>query len=195
MLRKLLVPLLVAVVCGTTATVAQASNGHGPLDRVRHATARYHDLDVAQANGYGLLLDADGIACIDMPGLGAMGVHYVNGDLVGDGRVVATRPEAMVYRPDRHGRLRLAAVEYVVFQSAWDATHNRPPSLFGRRFDVTASPNRYGLPAFYSLHAWVWQRNPAGTFAMWNPRVTCAGYGSGASHDPAHGLPHNHAHH
>jgi hypothetical protein len=29
------------------------------------------------------------------------------------------------------------------------------------------------VPAFYSLHAWVWKRNPAGTFAMFNPRVTC----------------------
>jgi hypothetical protein len=195
MLRKLFIPLLAAVLCGTTATVANASGGHSPLDRVRHATAKYHNVAVAEANGYGLLVDAEGIACIDMPGQGGMGVHYVNGDLVGDDRVVATRPEAMVYAPDRHGRLRLAAVEYVVFQSAWDATHKRPPSLFGRRFDLTPSPNRFGLPAFYALHAWVWKRNPAGTFAMWNPRVSCAGYGSGASHDRAHGLPHKHAHH
>ncbi|HEU5107024.1 MAG TPA: hypothetical protein VFT95_00465 [Micromonosporaceae bacterium] len=179
MLRKLLVPLLAVVLCGTTATVAQASGGHNPLDRVRHATARYHSLDVAQGAGYGLLRDADGIACIDMPGKGAMGVHYVNGDLVGDGAITPLRPEALVYRPDARGRLRLAGVEYVVFAEAWDAAHRRPPSLFGRRFDFTASPNRYGLPAFYSLHAWVWKRNPAGTFAMWNPRVSCATYDEG----------------
>jgi len=45
--------------------------------------------------------------------------------------------------------------------------------LFGQQFDVTDAGNRYGLPAFYSLHAWVWKRNPAGTFAMWNPKVHC----------------------
>ena len=67
MLRKLLVPLLAAALCGATATVANAAGGHGPLDRVRHATARYHHLAVAEANGYGLLVDAEGIACIDMP--------------------------------------------------------------------------------------------------------------------------------
>jgi hypothetical protein len=39
---------------------------------------------------------------------------------------------------------------------------------------LTPDGNRFGLPAFYSLHAWVWKHNPAGTFAMWNPNVTCA---------------------
>jgi hypothetical protein len=29
------------------------------------------------------------------------------------------------------------------------------------------------MPVHYDLHAWVWKRNPAGTFAMWNPRVEC----------------------
>jgi hypothetical protein len=76
--------------------------------------------------------------------------------------------------PDGAGHLHLVAVEYVVIQQAWHAHDQRPPALFGDRFDFTASPNRYGLPPFYSLHAWVWKHNPAGTFAMWNPRVSCA---------------------
>jgi hypothetical protein len=46
-----------------------------------------------------------------------------------------------------------------------------PPNLFGQEFNFTDAPNRYGLPPFYSLHAWVWKDNPAGAFAMWNP--TC----------------------
>jgi hypothetical protein len=195
MLRKLVVPLLVVVICGTTATVAHASGGHSPLDRVRHATAKFRNLDVAQAAGYGQLVDLDGIACIDMPGQGAMGVHYVKGPLVEDGRITPLRPEALVYGPDANGRLRLVAVEYVVFQSAWDAQHRRPPSLFGRRFDFTASPNRFGLPAFYSLHAWVWKRNPAGTFAMWNPRVSCATFDEGPAQPARHGQHGQHAHH
>lgn len=80
----------------------------------------------------------------------------------------------MVYAPGADGTLVLAAVEYVVLKAAWDAAHRKPPSLFGHTFDVTAAPNRFGLPAYYSLHAWVWQHNPAGRFAMWNPRVTCS---------------------
>ena len=45
--------------------------------------------------------------------------------------------------------------------------------LFGHEFNFTDAPNRYGLPPFYSLHAWVWKDNPAGTFEMWNPSVHC----------------------
>ena len=40
-------------------------------------------------------------------------------------------------------------------------------------FDFTDAPNRYGLPPFYSLHAWIWKDNPAGAFEMWNPSVHC----------------------
>jgi hypothetical protein len=73
------------------------------------------------------------------------------------------------------GTLQLAAVEYVVIKSAWDARHHHPPALFGHDFTVTPAPNRFGLPAFYSLHVWAWAQNPAGTFEMWNPRVVCPG--------------------
>jgi hypothetical protein len=129
----------------------QASHRHHGLAALRRATKRFHSLSVAQRAGYGFFTDAKGIACIDMPGPGV----------------------AMVYRVDKDGILRLAAVEYVVLQSAWDATHSSVPRLFGEPFMLSKAGNRYGLPAFYSLHAWVWQHNPAGAFAMFNPNVTC----------------------
>jgi hypothetical protein len=104
-----------------------------------------------------------------------MGIHFVNGDLVGNPAVNAGKPEALVYAPQKNGRLQLAALEYVVIKDAWDATHSAPPSLFGRTFNLTLSPNRFGLPSFYSLHAWIWKTNPAGMFVPWNPKVSCAG--------------------
>jgi hypothetical protein len=102
-----------------------------------------------------------------------MGIHYVNGGLVGDDAVNPERPEALVYEPARNGRLRLVAAEYIVFQSAWDATHSTPPSLFGEEFELVGSGNRYGIPPFYELHAWLWKHNPSGMFEDWNPRVSC----------------------
>lgn len=60
-------------------------------------------------------------------GRGGMGIHYVKNELVGDSVVDAASPEALVYEPRRSGRLRLVAVEYVVFQEAWDAAHASPP--------------------------------------------------------------------
>ena len=47
---------------------------------------RQHNVAVAEDAGYGRFVDVNGVACIDMPGMCAMGVHYVNGSLVGDGK-------------------------------------------------------------------------------------------------------------
>ena len=62
----------------------------------------------ATAEGYAL-----SGGCVTGPERGAMGVHFVNASLVGDGALDATRPEALVYEP-REGRLELVAVEYLV---------------------------------------------------------------------------------
>jgi hypothetical protein len=150
------------------------------------ATAKYHSLTVAEKAGYSILADTAGTTCIAEPKMGAMGVHYVRGDLVKDPAIDAKQPEALVYAPDKHGKLHLAALEYVVIKSDWEDSQPQPPrvgygnpvtlpppTLFGQRFNLTDAPNRYGLPPFYSLHVWVWKNNPAGTFAMWNPSVHC----------------------
>jgi hypothetical protein len=188
MLRRLLIPIVVVLASVVVATPADASaDRRGPtLKQVVSATAKFRSVGVAQRAGYGRFVDVNGVACIDMPGMGAMGIHYVNGDLVADPTISALKPEAMVYEPTRSGGLRLVAVEYVVVKADWDAKHRSRPSLFGRRFDLTNSPNRYGLPPFYSLHAWVWKANPAGTFAMWNPRVHCPSTDPHAGHGAHH---------
>jgi hypothetical protein len=160
---------LVAALLGVAAFAAPAQAAPDDLAAARAATARYHNAHP----GYSLLTDAAGIACIDNPGEGGMGIHYVNGALVGDGKVSAATPELVVYEPLAGGRQRLVAAEYVVLQAAWDAQHDEAPELFGREFELVQAGNRYGLPAFYELHAWLWQHNPAGMFEDWNPRVTC----------------------
>lgn len=169
--------LLVAAVAAVAllAPTASATAGSGGLDTARAGTAGYHRLDAAIGAGYSLLTDAAGIACIDNPGVGGMGVHYVNGNLIGDPQERAGAPEALVYEPEANGRLRLVAVEYVVFKADWEAAGNTaPPTLFGQQFELLDSPNRFGLPPFYELHAWVWKHNSRGTFDDWNPQVTCS---------------------
>jgi hypothetical protein len=173
MLRKLIAAALLVGVCGTAAGVAYASNGHGELARVKRANDKYRNVTVAEGAEYGKLLDKDGIACIDMPGMGAMGVHYAKGAIVGDGAIDPQTPEAVIYEPQENGRLKLVAIEYVVFKADWDANHPAPPRLFGQEFNFTPAGNRFGLPDYYSLHVWLWKHNPAGTFAPWNPDVSC----------------------
>ena len=163
---------LTAVLTSGSAAVAATSDGPS-LSALRAATAKFHSIATAEQSGYALLTDAAGIACIDMPGMGGMGVHWANGTLVGDPAIHPNQPEALVYAPGPDGTLTLAAVEYVVIKSAWDATHKFPPKLFGHVFNLTPDGNRFGLPAFYSLHVWVFKHNSSGQFSPWNPAVTC----------------------
>jgi hypothetical protein len=163
----------------STGVAAADGGGEGgrKLRDVRRATAQFRNVDVAIAAGYGRFVDKNGVACIDNP-LGGMGIHYVNLDLVLDNppgtpsTVDPLRPEALVYEP-RDGELKLVALEYIVFQAAWDAEHGSAPSLFGHQFAPIAEGNRYGIPAFYELHVWLWKANPRGMFQDWNPRVSC----------------------
>jgi hypothetical protein len=174
-LRLVLVATVaVAAAVPTLVGMAAAGSEHSVTAATKPATARYHDLSKAEAAGYGLLKDAAGIACIDNQPVGGMGVHYVKGSLVGDTVLDPEHPEALVYAPNAAGKLKLAALEYIVFKAAWeDAGHTSLPSLFGQEFNLTPSPNRFGLPAFYSLHAWVWEPNSSGLLQPWNPRVHC----------------------
>jgi len=87
-------------------------------------------------------------------------------------------PEILLYEPLSNGKLRLTGADYLVLKSDWDAKpeHTSPPELMGQLFHLFDSPNRFGLPAFYSLHVWAWKENPNGTFVNWNPNVSCDGF-------------------
>ncbi len=155
----------------SSAGVATQDASTAPLaQEVRRATQRYQDVTAATAAGYALFL-----GCVSSPQGGAMGIHYVNGDLVGDGKLDAARPEALMYEP-KGGKLELVAVEYIVLAAAWDAANKTPPTLMGQVFHHGPSPNRYGIPAYYALHVWAWRHNPHGTFVDWNPKVSCDGW-------------------
>jgi hypothetical protein len=142
----------------------------GLVREVRLATAAFQDVSAALAAGYG-----SAGSCVSGPEEGAMGIHYPNGALVGDGELDARLPEILIYER-RKGRLRLLGVEFLVIAEQWHASHEGPPVLMGQHFHYVGSPNRYGLPAFYQLHVWAWKYNPNGIFVDWNPAVSCEEY-------------------
>lgn len=153
-------------------TVSLVTASPSDLQIARANSARFNSVDQATAAGYGLLPEGaplhECIAATD--GSGAMGLHYINGGLL-DGSLDPANPEALVYAPDGHGNLRLAALEYVVFEADW--TGGGVPTLFGQELMYTPSPNRYEIPAFYALHVWLWNSNPSGIFMPFNPDVSC----------------------
>ena len=140
------------------------------VERVREATAIFRDVN--QAVGY----EPFG-GCVSGPEEGAMGVHFVNQELLLDGELNVNKPEALIYELN-NGQARLVGVEYIVLAEQWDSAHREPPVppvLEDQLFHFNESPNRFRLPAFYELHVWAWRDNPNGTFADWNTRVSCDG--------------------
>ncbi|HEY7293271.1 MAG TPA: hypothetical protein VH583_25775 [Vicinamibacterales bacterium] len=141
----------------------------GPLiQAVREATERFKDVNVAEAEGYQLQF-----GCVSGPDAGAMGMHFVNGPLVGDGEIDVNKPEIVIYEPQPNGRLRLIGADYLVFADVWNATHSSAPELMGQLFHLFEAPNRFGLPNFYTLHVWAWKDSPTGSFVNWNTNVSC----------------------
>lgn len=162
-----------AVLGGSPPSMAQGDddNDHRPtglVETVLQAASRYRDPSAAMDDGYVLLP-----SCVSGPEEGAMGVHLLNESLLVDGALEASQPELIVYEPRPDGRLRLVAVEYMVFAEDWDEANEGPPVLEGQHFHFIDAPNRLGLPALYELHVWAFRDNPHGMFVDWNPRVTC----------------------
>ena len=123
---------------------------------------------MAEREGYALQF-----GCVSGSDSGAMGLHYVNGALVNSGVLDATRPQIIIYEPMPGGGLRLIGADYLLIADAWNAKNSGPPELMGQLFHLFETPNRFGLPAFYTLHVWAWKDNPKGAFVNWHPKVSC----------------------
>ena len=118
-------PLLAQVAAAPNSpTEAHANHEHSApaklVETVRNATRHFMDVNTATAANYQPLF-----GCVSGPDHGAMGVHYINLSLYGDGEIDASRPEAIIYEPWEDG-LRLVGVEYIVDAATWTAHHNSP---------------------------------------------------------------------
>lgn len=139
------------------------------LAAVRAATAQFQRVEAALEQGY-----ISTGACAALPGVGAMGVHYVKPSLMRDAGFDPLQPEVLVYEPKKNGKFKLVAVEYVIFRAPWEAAGNTGSPMFGDvPFVQSFGEQAHGLPDHYELHVWLWRHNPEGMFAQWNPRVSC----------------------
>ena len=154
-------------------TPAQKSKAGALIEAVRQATARFQDVSVAQAEGYTLQF-----GCVSGGDVGAMGMHFINGSLVGSGVIDAAHPQIVLYEPTSNGGVRLTGADYLVLVDTWNNMHpgGGPPELMGQLFHFFDAPNRFGLPPFYTLHVWAWKDNPNGAFVNWNPSVSCEAF-------------------
>jgi hypothetical protein len=160
----------------TQPTAQQSRNASALIKIVRESTERFKDVSVAEAEGYALQF-----GCVSGPDSGAMGLHYVNGDLVNRGVLDPTHPQIVIYEPTPNGGLRLIGADFLLLADAWDKKKQGQPELMGQLFHYWESPNRFGLPAFYTLHVWAWKDNPNGAFVNWHPKVSCEQFGGQAN--------------
>ena len=152
-------------------TAEQKSQQIALIRKVREATERFKD--VAEAGREGYILQ---FGCVSGPDQGAMGLHFINMDLVGKGIIDPAKPQIILYEPTADGRLKLTGADFLVDAKQWDneKTHKPgPPELGGQLFHYFESPNRFGLNPFYTLHVWAWKDNPNGAFVNWHPNVAC----------------------
>lgn len=127
------------------------------LADVRKATTQYHDVNAAIAAGYVNTVD-----CVTgPPGAGAMGIHFVNFDLIDD-VFNPLEPEILLYERMKNGSYKLVGVEYLFVGS-------ESPLFAG---EVAFHPFHQPF-ADYALHVWIWKGNPNGIFEDFNVNVKC----------------------
>jgi hypothetical protein len=165
MIRNLITGLAAALL--TTSAFAHGDHDHDAgkgnkppplavlqLDQARTAAGKYFDVDKAVADGY---TDIG----VFMPN---MGWHYLNDKLL-DEKFDWTRPELLVYADDPcGGKRKLVAVEYAVPL----ALSKKAPAGFVGKADEWDANQTFQI---WTLHAWVYEFNPDGVFAPFNPRV------------------------
>ena len=145
------------------------------LGQLRQATAKYHDVEDAKAAGY---VAPDGGCVYSIPLQAGMGYHHVNRDDVVNGALTAgiggdpLKPEALLYDPEEGtGKLKLVGVEWIVRYEGQDK-----PVIPGQPDAHFAGPmpgHEAWMPTHYDLHACIWEDNPSGMFAQFNPDVDC----------------------
>ncbi|HJU88101.1 MAG TPA: hypothetical protein VJ672_01830 [Gemmatimonadaceae bacterium] len=168
-MRKLSVLASLASFAVLTIACARVDKGvKRDLARVRAATAAFKDITAARAAGYPTAVPQ----CIENPGVGGMGHHYVKRDLLDD-KVDVERPEILIYAPPADGKPKLIGVEYIIPYRVWDR-EREAPEIFGQKLKRSDE-----LKIWY-LHVWAWENNRNGLFADWNPAVRCSH--GGAAH-------------
>jgi len=158
--------LLIMAFFAVNFTFVQAHDEESECDRdcrkalasARAATAKYHNVNQAIADGF-----VPVSPCVAVPGLGAMGIHYVNFARAGNPNLNPAEPETLLYMPDENGDLRLVGLEYVRFGPPIPPV----PMLFGQEFHYDSNLGAY------TLHVWAWRNNPSGMFAPFNPKLGC----------------------
>lgn len=162
--KMLAMMALIGLIAGLQAPLGHSSEHQMSPDtlkqlaQARRATAKYHNIDTAFAEGF---IDVNFI----LPGVGC---HLMNLGRLFDGTFIASEPEIVIYAdctPGQGGKAVLRAIEYAA--PCGPPCTLPPPEGFTGDHDVWAVFN----DELWTLHVWVWRNNPDGIFVKINPRI------------------------
>lgn len=144
--------------------------------KLRTLLDKYKDPVMAVHDGY-----LSTLGCVDYPKgggegsmkyvPGGMGVHFLNGQLIGP-TLDPAKPQVLIYEPNGD-KLTLVAAEWFVPAEAAGKTR---PKIFGQELGGPMAGHKPIMPdglVHYDLHVWLWKNNPAGIYAPTNPTVKC----------------------
>jgi hypothetical protein len=161
-MKALISSILMLTLIGTTLATTSPTSADDQLSpqnladlaAARKATARFHRVEQAEAEGYiNLNFCEEGEGC-----------HWLNPALL-DGVFDPTKPEILLYVRDGDG-WRLVAVEYVVPLSLSPGV--APEGFSGDADHWRENSEGVGL---WECTAWIWLHNPNGMFEQHNPRT------------------------
>ncbi len=144
---------------------SKAAARNASLAKVRAATEKYKDIEVAKREGYRQTTE-----CFEsVNDEGGMGMHFQNDDLADDDVIDLLQPEQLLYEPGKDGGPpQLVGVEYYA-----EFTGQRPPEIGFGPLDGPMPGHYPGQPKHYDIHVYVHRENSEGTFNIWNPDISC----------------------
>jgi hypothetical protein len=150
----------------TTSQLHSRQDAGRALAELRRDLTPYQDVERVLADGF-----VQASECTESPD-GGMGVHFLN-----PARAMApvdpASPAILLYEVTDDG-YRLLGAEWFQADADQDlTTDDDRPNLWGRPFDGPMLGHEPGMPVHYDLHVWLYQANPDGVFASWNPSVSC----------------------
>ncbi len=189
-IASVMIALFILVTAQSVAKAQGNSEVNRELARVRAATAKYHDVNIALEDGFEI--SGNGACVEDADGL--EGIAYFNRARILQQGVILEEPELLFYVPTGDGNVRLVAVGYFN-RVLYIDTRGFIPGIFPSRSnplpsylqEVSGPFTLFNQPPdgplqvvpgetvwFYGLHVWVWSSNPSGMFALGNPRLNCS---------------------
>ena len=143
------------------AALAASSNHNAVIAELRRATARYHNVAVALAEGFVPVV----AECEEREGEVRVAIPYANIGRLLDGVLDPSSPDALLYEPSDNGKLKLVGVEMVMPYPLWAAA--QAPQFLG------VPLQREDELGVFGLHVWIWRHSPEGMFSVANSRVSC----------------------